>query len=91
MTPQKITGLTPTQIIGWKVNAIGVLSILLGVIGFVQGQHVEGTKGVMFGLALLTIRNVLGKVLGAIDSARMAMSDLRAAIEADLDKRKVVP
>ena len=83
--------MTPSQITGWKVNAIGVVSILLGLVGFFEKQPVEGTKGIMFGLALIALRDALGKVLGAIDSARVAMSDLRAAIETDLDKGKVVP
>jgi hypothetical protein len=79
---------TPAKIIGWKVNAVGVLSILLGVWALAEKQYVEGIKGILFGAALLSLRDTLGNILAAIDSARVAMSDLRAAIETSLSKEE---
>ena len=81
--------IAPTKIIGWKVNAIGVVSILFGVWALAKQQHVEGIKGILFGAALLSMRDTLGKILAAIDSARIAMSDLRAAIETCLSKEEI--
>jgi hypothetical protein len=78
--------MTPTEIIGWKVNAVGVASLVLGAVAIFEKQYIEGIKGILFGAALLSIRDTLGKMLGAIDSARIAMSDLRAAIETCLSK-----
>jgi hypothetical protein len=85
MTPPKI--ITPSTVIGWKVNAVGVASILLGLLAVVQKYYGEGIKGVMFGLALISLRDTLGKILAAIDSARIALSDLRAAIETSLSRK----
>ena len=82
--------MTLAKIIGWKVNAVGVVSILLGAMALIESQHIEGIKGILFGLALLSVRNTLGKILAAIDSARIALSDLRAAIETELSTRKAV-
>jgi hypothetical protein len=80
--------MTPAKIIGWKVNAVGVVSILLGLLGLLERQPVEGIKGILFGFALIAIRDTLSKVLAAIDSGRRALSDLRAAIETELSTRK---
>jgi hypothetical protein len=83
--------MTPAKIIGWKVNAIGVVSILLGLAALLEWQTIEGIKGILFGLALIAVRSTLATILATIDSARIALSDLRAAIETELEKRKATP
>lgn len=72
--------------IGWKVYAVAVASIILGAVALHKGFVADGLKGLVFGLALASLRDAIGKILHGIEGNRRALSDLRAAIEAALDK-----
>jgi len=78
--------MTPARIIGWKNYGVAVLCILAGLWALKHGDMDGFVKGTLAGGALISLRNVLGKVLGALDANRQSMDDLRAAIEAELQK-----
>ncbi len=78
----------PGKIIGWKNYALAVVCILLGLWAFSRGNMDGGVKGVLAGLAIITLRDVLGKVLGAVEANCKSLDDLRAAIETELSTRR---
>ncbi len=75
------------QIIGWKTYAVAVLALIAGGYALTQRLWAEGIKGILFGLALIALRDVLGKILSLTDANRRTLADLRATIEADLTSR----
>ena len=84
--------MTPRQIIGWKNYAVATMCFLVGSWCFAKGDLDGGFKGVLAAFALISLRDVLAKVLTSVDSNCQKLDDLRAAIEAELgrgNKRKV--
>jgi hypothetical protein len=79
--------MTPGKIIGWKNYGVGVLCILAGLWAFRLGDMDGTVKGILAGLLVISLRDVLGKVLCAIEANRQTMDDLRAAIETELSSR----
>lgn len=71
---------------GWKTYAVAALSVVLGAIAFAQGYVADGLKGIVFGLALIALRDAMGKILHSIEGNRRALSHLRASIETVLDR-----
>jgi hypothetical protein len=69
------------RIIGWKTYAVAALSILIGVYAFSQGLGVEGVKAIIFGLALISLRDALAKHLRLTEENRKALDNLRAAVD----------
>lgn len=76
------------QQVGWKTYAVAALAIVLGIVALANGQTADGLKGIVFGLALISLRDAIGKILRSIEGNRHALSDLRAAIETTLDRRR---
>lgn len=68
---------------------MAALCILAGLWAFKQGHVDGGVKGLLAGFAIISFRNVLGKVLSAIEGNRLSLDGLRAAIETELTTRKV--
>ncbi len=81
---ERVGGIKPRDIEGWKTYAVAALSLVLGIVAFSHGYVGDGLKGVVFGLALIASRDVQGKILRAIESERRAFDDLRATVEAHL-------
>lgn len=79
--------MTPRQIIGWKNYAVAALCIVVGVWAYKRGNIEGALKGIFAGLAIIAFRDVLGKVLTSVDSNCQKLDDLRAAIEADLQRK----
>lgn len=80
--------MTPAQIFGWKNYALAVVCILIGGYAFYRGNIDGGVKGILAGLALITLRDVMGKLLKAADDNCESLKHLRAAIEAELSTRR---
>ena len=78
--------MTPARIFGWKNYALAVACILIGLAAFYRGNIDGGVKGVFAGLALITLRDVMGKLLKAVDDNCESLKHLRAAIETSLDR-----
>lgn len=76
----------PAQIIGWKNYGVAVLCILAGLWAFRRGDMDGAVKGLLAGLLVISLRDVLGKVLHAVDANRRSLDGLRAAIEAELSR-----
>jgi len=75
------------QIVGWKVYGVAVISILCGMFALAHQHWVDGLKGIVFGLALITLRDTMGKILRAADDNRKALNNVRASIETLLAKQ----
>ncbi len=73
---------------GWKTYAVAALSVILGGIALAQGHIADGCKGIVFGLALIAMRDALSKILCSIEGNRRALSDLRAIIETVIDRAR---
>lgn len=71
----------PFQIVGWKTYLVGALASICGGIALSNGYTGEGLKGIIAGLALVTLRDAIGKVLRAIDDNREALNNMRASLE----------
>lgn len=82
--------MTAARIIGWKNYAVAALCIVAGLWAFSRGDMDGGVKGSLAGLLVISLRHVLGKVLGAIDDNRQSLDGLRAAIETELSTRRSV-
>jgi hypothetical protein len=80
--------MTSLQIIGWKTYAVGVVSIILGCIALRSGNVGDGLKGIVFGLALIALRDAIGKILRAIDDNRKSFNNMRAAVEAAMPQKR---
>ncbi len=83
--------MTPENIIGWKNYAVAALFILVGLWAFERGNMDGGVKGLLAGLAWISLRDVFGKVLAAVNENRRSLEGLRAAIETELSTRRVGP
>jgi hypothetical protein len=80
--------MTRLQIIGWKTYAVGVVSLILGGIALARGNVSDGLKGIVFGLALISLRDAVGKILRAIDDNRKSFNNMRAVVEAVMPKKR---
>ncbi len=80
--------MTPARIIGWKNYAVAGLFILVGLWAFERGNMDGAVKGLLAGLAWISLRDVLGKVLWAVDANCRSIDGLRAAIETELSTRE---
>jgi len=78
--------MTPAQIHGWRNYGVAVLCILAGLWAFKRGDLDGAVKGVLAGLVVISLRDVLGKVLSAVDGNRQSLDNLRAAIETALER-----
>lgn len=76
-----------SKIVGWKTYAVAAVSILAGLIALKQRNIDGAVKGLIAGAALISLRDVLGKVLEMVDANRKSLDDLRAAIEAELTSK----
>lgn len=74
------------QIIGWKTYSVAAAAILFGLYALAHNNASDGLKGIIGGFAVIALRDVLGKILRAIDGNRVAMDNMRAAIETLLDR-----
>lgn len=79
---------TPANIIGWRNYAVAALCILAGLWCFLKGNIDGGFKGLLAGFALISLRNVMGKLLTAVDVNCQSLNDLRAAIETLLERER---
>jgi len=82
---------TPAKIIGWKNYAVATLCFVAGLWAFAKGNVDGGVKGILAGLMVISLRDVLGKVLMAVNANCESLNGLRAAIETALEKRKAEP
>lgn len=73
--------MTTAHIVGWKTYAVGVLAIIVGVIAWSDGQRGDGLKGIIAGLALIALRDGIGKILRGIEGNRKALDNMRAVID----------
>jgi len=80
--------MTANKIIGWKNYGVALLWIALGLWSFSRGEWNGAVTAVLFGLFVIALRDVFGKVLSALDANRQTLDDLRAAIETELSTRK---
>ena len=80
--------MTAAKIIGWKNYALAATCILVSLWAFSRGNADGGVKALLAGIAIITFRDVLGKVLAAVEANRQSLDGLRAAIETDLSTRK---
>lgn len=83
--------MTPAKIAGWKTYTIGVFCILAGLWAFRRGDLDGTVKGLLAGMLIISLRDVLGKVLTSIEANRQSLDDLRAAIETELSTRRGGP
>jgi hypothetical protein len=74
------------QIVGWKTYAVAVLSLIIGVWSLAYGYTADGIKGIIFGFALIALRDATAKILRAVDDTCKTLSSLRATIEAELKR-----
>jgi hypothetical protein len=79
--------MTRFQIIGWKTYGVATLAILFGLHAASRGNWSDGLKGIIGGCAVIALRDVLGKILSALDENRKAMNNMRASIEALMDNK----
>jgi uncharacterized membrane protein (GlpM family) len=70
-----------SQIIGWKSYAVGAVCIIIGMAALTRGYWGDGLKGILGGLALITLRDAIAKILRAIEDNRRAMDNLRAVAD----------
>lgn len=74
------------EIVGWKSYGVAVLAIFSGLGALYHHQWGDALKGIVGGLALIALRDAIGKILRAIDDNRRALNNMRAAIEMLLDQ-----
>lgn len=74
------------KIIGWKTYLVAAVAIIAGSIAIYRGHHGEGLKGIIAGLALIAVRDAIGKLMWLVEENRQTLANLRAAIEASLTK-----
>jgi uncharacterized membrane protein YjjP (DUF1212 family) len=77
---------TQSRFYGWKTYSVAAAAIVCGVIALVNGYWSDGLKGIIAGLALMTIRDAIGKLHEAIDINHRTLRDLRASIDSFYDK-----
>ena len=77
---------TPSDIVGWKTYAVGVAAIAIGFVALAYGHWADGAKGVLGGLALIALRDAIAKVLRAVEANRRAFADMRATVEAEIER-----
>lgn len=77
------------QFIGWKSYAVGVLCIVIGAIALVRGNLGDGLKGILAGLAIISLRDAVTKILRTVEENRRAMDNVRAALDSIYNK--IVP
>lgn len=75
------------HIIGWKTYSVAVISILCGWAALTHHSWSDGIKGIIFGLALIAVRDSIGKMLAAADGNRKALNNVRAGIEVLISKQ----
>lgn len=78
------------QITGWKNYGVAVLCIIAGLWAFRRGDMDGAVKGILAGLAVISLRDVFGKVLRGVDANCQAMDGLRAAIETLLSRKEEI-
>jgi hypothetical protein len=88
MSPAKPKVLTPAKINGWKNYGVAVLCILAGLWALKHGDYDGFVKGSLAGLIVISLRDVLGKLLSAIHANCESLKDLRAAIETELSRQE---
>lgn len=79
--------MTPARIVGWKNYLVAMLCILAGLWALRRGDLDGAVKGILAGLLVISLRDVLGKVLTAVDANRLSLDGLRAAIETELSRK----
>jgi hypothetical protein len=77
-----------TEIVGWKTYGVAVIALIGGVVAFYYHYWADGVKGIVFGLALIALRDSIGKILRSNEGNRRTLSDLRAAIECELTSKQ---
>ncbi len=75
------------QMAGWKTYTVGILAICVGVYALRRGNWSDGIKGIIFGLALIALRDAVTKILREVAQTRKALMNLRAAVDAELTTR----
>lgn len=80
--------LTPAKVVGWKNYAVAALCFAASLWAFKLRDYDGAVKGFIAGLLVISLRDVLGKVLASVCANREATDGLRAAIETELSTRK---
>lgn len=80
--------MTQSRITGWRNYALAVICILVGLIALMRGDWTNGPNILLAGFALITLRNVMGKVLAAIEANQQSLDNLRGALETCFEVRK---
>ncbi|MET0466902.1 MAG: hypothetical protein ABW007_27320 [Chitinophagaceae bacterium] len=76
------------RVIGWKSYAVAALSIIAGAVAISLGLWVDGVKAIIFGLALISLRDALAKHMRLTDENRRALDNLRGAVDGLYGARK---
>jgi hypothetical protein len=79
------------EIVGWKTYGVAAISISIGILALAHGYVADGLKGVIFGLALISLRDGLGKVLSTTEGIGRALADLRAICETLFERTGGLP
>ncbi len=74
------------KIVGWKCYLIAAAAIIAGCIALYYRHWGEGVKGIIVGLALIAVRDAIGKLMWLVEENRKTLANLRAVIEASLSK-----
>ncbi|MGB8510874.1 MAG: hypothetical protein WCD76_21050 [Pyrinomonadaceae bacterium] len=69
------------QIIGWKTYGVAALALVAGSVAFAHGEYSDGVKGIIFGLALISLRDAVAKILRGIEDCRRSLDNMRGAID----------
>jgi thiamine transporter ThiT len=72
---------------GWKTYTVAVIAICFGLYALRRGYWSDGVKGIVFGLALIALRDAVTKILREVAQTRSALMHLRAAVDAELTTR----
>jgi len=67
---------------------VGFIALLFGLFALYYGNRADGWKGIIFGLAIVTLRDVAGKILRKIEDNNKALNHLRASIESLIEEFK---
>jgi len=79
--------MSSAKIAGWKTYSVGIIAIFAGTYALKLGHWSDGIKGIIFGLALISLRDAVAKILREVGQTRSALMHLRAAVDAELTTR----
>ncbi|OLE52673.1 MAG: hypothetical protein AUG51_17020 [Acidobacteria bacterium 13_1_20CM_3_53_8] len=74
------------QIVGWKTYGVAGLALASGLYALYHQAWADGIKGIIAGLALVALRDAIGKILQALNENRAALNNVRAAVEVLLSR-----